>query len=399
MTTSVMNMLDPQFLMGVLEERQDFGMERAKYIGSRFLPSQDVPEQTVLWETVRRENRLAGVYSSKAKAIPGDEIGFETKFANLVWIKAAKTLDPDLVMKIRHPGNIPVYKAGMESPIAQSAANEVQRKMTEYLTFIDDQMAAQKEYFALGAMMGRLVWPPRKEDGTPITIPMPEWNADEKIDIQWPFTTKFVQSINTLKGVAAKTGLAERSGAGYYWNNLSNADPRKDLEVIADMMLELKGVDAEGATIIMSRKVLSYLAETTVVQRWAVGTNYEAAGASAYANLNKVKDFFQTAFGYNVMLYDAKWSYLDGVDSAGKEIIRSVRFLPADKIIVIPAGERVGIMAQAPQEMQNGGYTTGQTLYVKRQDTPPYEREMGVSQVCFPILQDPEAIGLFTVLG
>ena len=81
--TNVMNMMDPQFLMGVLEERQDFGAERSKYIGDRFLPAQDVPEQTVLWETVRRENRLAGVYSSKLKLFRAMKSGLKRNL--LTW--------------------------------------------------------------------------------------------------------------------------------------------------------------------------------------------------------------------------------------------------------------------------------------------------------------------------
>src|SRR3989337_565199 len=135
---SGMHMLDPQYLMGVLAERQDFGLERPKYIGSRFFPMQNVPEQTVLWETIRIENRLAGVYSSRGKAMPGDDIGFKTKFANLVWIKAAKTLDTDLVQKIRDPGMINIYKAGGPLPFAvQGIADRVTAKMNRYLAYID----------------------------------------------------------------------------------------------------------------------------------------------------------------------------------------------------------------------------------------------------------------------
>ena len=394
---SVMNMLDPRYLMGVLAERQDFGAERPKYIGETLLPARNVPEQTVLWETVRRENRLAGVYSSRGKAIPGDEIGFSTKLANLVWIKAAKFLDNDIVMKIRHPGNIPVWKSGGESPIATSAATEISMKMSEYLTFIDDQMAAQKEYFAIGAALGHLVWPPRDENGLPITPAMPEWNKDEKLDVTWPFVEKFKQNIWELEGVPAKTGLADRAGTGYAWTDKVNADPRYDLEVIADMMLELKGVDAEGATIIMSRKVLSYMAFLANIQNWITGKNYEANGASGFADVNRVKSSLETMFGYKIQLYDAKWTYLDGVDEKGKDVIKSVRFLPANKIIIIPPGESIGVMGQAPQETQKGDYTNDATIYVKRGDVPPYDREMGISQICFPLLTDPEGIAVFNV--
>lgn len=67
-----LNLLEPQYLMGLLAERQDFGLERPKYIGNKYFLRRNFPEQTVLWETIQRENRLAGVYSSKGKAVPGD---------------------------------------------------------------------------------------------------------------------------------------------------------------------------------------------------------------------------------------------------------------------------------------------------------------------------------------
>jgi hypothetical protein len=170
------------------------------------------------------------------------------------------------------------------------------------------------------------------------------------------------------------------------------------LEVIADMMLELKGVDAEGATLIMSRKALSHMAFLANIQRWITGTNYEQGpGVLGFADVERIKGTIQTMFGYNIRLYDAKWSYLDGLNPDGSEIIRSVRFLPANKMIVIPPGERIGTMAQAPHETQSGDYVWGKTVYVKRDDVEPYERQMGISNVIWPLLQDPEGIGVFTL--
>ena len=73
-------------------------------------------------------------------------------------------------------------------------------------------------------------------------------------------------------------------------------------------MLELKGVDPENATLIMSRKVLSYMAELANIQRWVVGVNYEAVNAGMAADIFKLKEKIQTMFGYDMQLYDAKWT-------------------------------------------------------------------------------------------
>lgn len=398
MSVDVLNLLEPRYLMGLIADRQDFGLERQKYIGKSYFPRKNFPEQTVLWETIQRENRLAGIFSSKGKAIPGDDLGFGQAFAKLVWIKAAKYLDPDIVSKIKAPGMVAVYKAGESAFPIMGMADRVAAKVKEYLEFIDDQLAAQEEYFALQAMQGELNWPPLGEDGKPLGVVMPEWNADEKLNIKWPFVEKFQQDISTLKGVPALAGQTDRAGTGYYWNNAS-ANPRHDLEVIADMMLELKSVDAENADLIMSRKVLSYMAELANIQRWIVGVNYESVNAGMAADIAKVKEKIKTMFGYEIKLYDAKWTYLNGVDSTGKEIVKSVRFLPPWRMLVVPRGETFGVMAQAPHEDQNNNWVYGPNVWVYTDPRPPREREMGIENICFPLMQQPEGVGVFQVMG
>ena len=392
MPVNTMNFLDPQFLMGVIEERQDFGNERSKYIGERFFPRQNYPEQTVLWELVRQENRLAGVFSAKGKAVPGDDIGWKTMFANVVWIKAAKYLDPDIVQKVRDPGMLPVYKAGGSAFAIQGIAQRVESKMREYLTFVDDQIAAQEEYFALQAMQGALRWPPLGADGLPIATAMPEWNADEKVDVTWPFTTEFKQSMYTLEGVPAKPGLANRNGTKLGWTD-PNADPAFDLEVIADMMMELKNVDMDGATALMSRKAISYISHLENVQRWLRGTNY--VKGDNFINNNLLKERVKSTFGLNIETYDAKWTYLDGLNADGSENISSVRFLPAHKMVIVPKTEKIGVMAQSPHETQDGNYVHGKTLHIHRAEKEPHERELSMSNLVFPLLTQPAGIGVF----
>lgn len=402
MAVDVLSLLEPRYLMGLIADRQDFGLERQKYIGGQYFPRKNFPEQTVLWETIQRENRLAGVYSSKGKAVPGDDIGWGQAFAKLMWIKAAKYLDPDIVSKIRAPGMVAVYKAGESAFPIVGMADRVAAKMREYLEFIDDQLAAQEEYFALSAMQGELIWPPVGADGQPLSDAImalnPEWNKDEKLHITWPFVTEFKQDIKNLTGVAAIPGGTARAGAGYWWNE-ANADPRHDLEVIADMMLELKSVDAENADLVMSRKVLSYMAEIANIQRWLVGVNYEAVNAGMLADISKVKEKIKTQFGYEIKLYDAKWTYIEGKDATGKEIVKSVRFLPSWKMLVVPRGEKFGVMAQAPHENQTNDWVYGPSVWVYTDPRPPREREMGIENVCFPLMQQPEGVGVFKVMG
>jgi len=400
MTINILSFLDPQYLMGVIAERQDFGAERGKYIGTELFPRRNFPEQTVAWETQRRENRLAGIYTAKGKPVPGDDIGFKTYFENMLWIKAGKYLDPDIVNKIRDPGMVAMYKSGGQAPFAvQGIAERVAAKMNQYLTFIDDQIAAQEEYFAIKALTNEFRWPPLGYDGQPIDNVNynPEWNHEGgKLEVEWPFHEKFVQNIWELEGVPASVGGTNRDGTQIRWTE-DGADPRYDLEVIADMMLEEKGVDADGATLLMSRKALSYIAFLASVQRWLIPTTDIGQGDRMFADVNRVKEWIQSAFGFRIRLYDAKWTYLDGFNDDGSEIIRSVRFMPANKMVVIPPGETVGVMAQAPHETQGGDYVWGKTISVKRQDEEPYERWMSMSNLCWPLMTSPDALGVFTL--
>lgn len=399
MAVNPLYLLEPMYLMGVIKERQDFGLERPKYIGRQYFKEQNVPEQTVLWESIRDTNRLGGVYSAKGKPVPGDELSFSSHFARLVWIKAAKVLDPQIVQAVRDPGMIALYKSGGPIPFAvESVADRVATKMKANAAYIDDQIQATKEYFCLQAMQGELVWPPLDASGNVIASPMPEWNSEEKIYIKWSFTPEFKQSVANLVGVPAVPGAAARQGTNILWNK-ANADPRHDLEVIADLMLELKNVDAENAEIVMSRKVLSYMAELANIQRWITGVNYESVNAGMAADIVKVKEKIKTMFGYEIRLYDAKWTYTDGVDAQGKEVERSVRFLPAHKMLVVPKGENFGTLAQARHENQDGDWVFGDSVWVYTEPRAPRTREVEMDNVVFPLLQQPEGVGVFTVLG
>lgn len=405
-------MLDPQYLMGVLSERQDFGQERPKYIGDRFFPIQNVPEQTVLWETIRMENRLAGIYSSRGKAIPGDDIGFKTKFANLVWIKAAKVLDTDTVQKIRDPGMINIYKSGGPVPFAvEGIQGRVTAKMNRYLAYIDDQIAAIKEYFRIKAMLGYLHWPPLGSDNLPIALPMPEWNAGQNIDMRWPFTDEFLYHRDRVdptdgttpapRTVANLTGLNGDVGAGFLWDDPS-ANPLVDMEVLGALMEDTKGVNPDNATMLMSRLVVSRLVRNPVMQNWLLGRTFSSVGGfEAAAGLPVLKEKIKGAFGFTIETYDAKWTYIDFANplSDGSENIRSVRFLPVGRVVVVPQGEKIGAMAQAPHENQQGDFVYGDVLHVHRDEKEPHDREMSMSNVTWPLLQQPEGIAVLDVLS
>lgn len=376
------DMLHPTFLAGVIQERPDRNAIRQSYIGERFLPMREVPERRLMWDSLVAENNLAGFYSAKGHAIPGDDVMFKTHFANLVDVKAARYLDPDIVGKIRDAGMTNVIKNAGDSFTIKGIQQRIQNHVRENLAWCDDAVDAQMEYMAIGALTGQIVWPPKDANGNAIAAPMPHWNAEEMMSVTFPLLSTFKQNASTL------AGYKSRPGAGVAWNN-SGANMILDLEVIAELMVETKGIDPSNAMIVMSRSTLSRQAFNTNVLYWVAGKNYEAPDGRRFADVDEVKNFIKTRLGYEIMTYDAQWTYRTHNTGAAPTINR-VKFLEEGKVLIFPRDSRPGYMAVAPHETQDGSYRTGKIPWVYREPIPPYERQMGVAVVGFPILERPE---------
>jgi hypothetical protein len=384
------DMLHPTYLMGAIQERPDRNAIRQGYIGSTLLPMREVPERRLMWDSLVSENNLAGFYSSKGHAIPGDDVMFKTHFANLVDVKAARYLDPDIVGKVRDPGMPAVIAAAGESWVVKGIQQRIQMHVRDNLAWCDDAVDAQIEYMQINAMLGEISWPPKDASGNPITSPMPHWNAEETMTITYPLYASFKQDATTL------TGYGSRAGAHIAWN-ATNADPIKDLEVIAELMVEEKGLDPTGGTVVMSRSTLSQLAFNANVLRWITGVSVDSTDgmvtnsspAPGFADISAVKSFIKTRLGYNIVTYDAQWTYREHNPGA-MPTIRRVKFLPEGKVLIIPPGSQPGFLAVSPHETQDGSYRSGKIPWVYREPIPPYERQMGVSLVAFPVLTRPE---------
>lgn len=384
------DMLHPTFLLGAIQERPDRNSIRQSYIGQSLLPMREVAERRMMWDTMVSENNLAGFYSSKGHAIPGSDLMFNSHFANLVDVKAARYLDPDIVGKVRDPGMVAVIKSAGDSFTIKGIQQRIQQHVADNLGWCDDAVDAQMEYMSIHAMLGTIEWPPKDANGDPIVTPMPHWNADETLTVTFPLLSEFKQSASTL------TGYKSRTGGAAAWNAVSGADPILDLEVIAELMVETKGIDPYGAKLIMSRATLSRMAFLPNVLNYITGIALKSDNspvvsgpAPQYANIQNVKEFIQTKLGYEIVTYDAQWTYQES-NSGTAATIRRVKFLPEGYVLIVPRISDPGFMAVAPHETQEGSYRSGKIPWVYREPIPPYERQMGVSLVAFPVLTRPE---------
>lgn len=386
------DMLTPTFLMGAIQERPSRNAIRQSYIGESLFPRKDVPERRLMWDSMVSENNLAGFYSPKGAAVPGSDLMFATHFADLVDVKASRYLDADILAKVRDPGMPAIIKAAGESFTVAGIVERVNSHIKDNLAWCDDAVDAQLEYMAIGAITGAINWPPRDANGVAIPNNMPHWNPEMTLSVQFPLRAEFQQNASTL------TGYNGRTGGGYAWTNAS-ADPIKDLEVIAQFMVEQVGIDPFGAKIIMSRSTLSQIAFQPNILRWITGVEYNGSGlalngspALQYADVSQLKNFIQTRLGYEIVTYDAQWTYRTLNKTTGVETVHRVKFLPEGKIVILPKGFDLGFMAMAPHETQNNNWVTGKAAWYWQSEKPPIMREMGVNVVAFPVVNYPDEI-------
>lgn len=389
MATYPNDMLTPAFLLGAIQERPERNAIKQNYIGEQLFPRREVPERRVMWDSMVSENNLAGFYSVKGQAVPGSDVTFATHFRDLVDVKASRYLDPDIVGKVRDPGMAAVVKNAGDSFTIKAIQSRIAQHVSNNLAWCDDAVDAQLEYMAVKALTGTLVWPPKDANGNSIVDPMPHWNPEMEMTVNFNLRSDFVQNASTL------TGYKSRTGGGFAWTNAS-ADPIKDLEVISELMVEETGLDSYGATIIMSRSTLSRLAFQPNILRWITGQVsagvVNASAAPDFADIAAVKSFIETRLGYTIRLYDSQWTYRTLNKTTGVETVKRVKFLDEGKLIILPKGSNPGYMAMAQHETQDGAFASGKIPWIYRDPKPPYMREMGVSVVAFPILTHPDEI-------
>jgi hypothetical protein len=377
------NPLTSKFLDAAIEERPDKKAIKQSYIGLSLLPMKPVPDYELNWDVIKHQNHVAGIYSHTGVPIPGDSPGFYQLIADVINIMASRVMDDQTVMVLREPGELAVH-----SQATRALRQKAKAKLAEYLGESDDEVDVTVEYLIMEVLQGVLHWPPRAEDGTVIASAPAYWgNVSFTIDLG--FRSEFVQDISAL------VGYDSRSGGGQNWKHAS-ADPVLDLEVIAELMTELTGLNMKGATLIMSRSVLSWIATRTNVLQWFRATD----SGQKFIDTSSLKTFLETKLGYKIVTYDAKWTY--SVPSASESGVTEVhvRFLPPGKMIVIPAGAlgmKYAYFATAPTSGADDSYRTGKYTWAEKLRKPPWTWELGVGLKGFPIMKTVNEIAIFDV--
>ncbi len=376
------DMLSYTFLTRVVNEKPSKEAIKQSYVGTQLMPFREVPTRKLSWDVVFSENNLAGYYGPKGQAVPGDDILFSTVFANLIDIKASRELDPDQIMTMRGPGALTVFNAAAQVPELQAKVQLEQRHVAERLDWCNSAVDSQVEYTIWQLLStGQVMWPPLDSAGAAITSPMPHWNANQRLRVVFPMRNEFKQKASTLVGYNGRVNTTGRVA----WTNAA-ADIIQDLEIILELVLETTGVSMEGATVWMSRTLLSKLAFNSTLLTWIAGSNKEQQGARQFASVGEIKTFLETKLGWKIQTYDAHWTYRQDTPNS-KPTIHRVPFMGRGKVVIIPQGMDLGYMATTFLKQGDGNYRSGKYAWSYEQPKPPHEMELGVNVVAWPVVE------------
>jgi hypothetical protein len=332
---------------------------------------------------MKSENNLAGIYDPRGRAIPGDELLYNTLIANLVDIKASRTLESWSVQQLRDAGMPHIYKQGGSSHIMAGIQQRLKAHINKRLAWCNEAVDAQIEYFAMQALQGSITWPPTANDGSAISPAMPHWNATMTFTVPMGLPSAQNQAATTLTGYDPGSGAA--TGGGAVWSDFTNADPILDLETINEYMAKTFGVGMRGGTIYLSTVDLRNMSRCSNVLDWFVGTNKEQTGARAFVDQGDLINTLKTNMGWTIKTYDAQWTHRAN-DPMKSPTVQRVDFLTQGKILILPPGGAVGGMMTAPIESEPGGaWVYGKMGWSHQDDTaPPWDITLGVNAVAFP---------------
>jgi hypothetical protein len=392
------NPLSTQFMEQVVALRPTKKAIKEGYIGERYLPFRDIDDYVAIWDATRAENPMAGFFALEDMPRPGQDLDFETFKSDVMHSSAMRTLTAKDIQGFRQPGESHLrYGTGFG---ADYFRKKNARKVAELTAWCDDALDTQIEYLRIQSLLGRITWPPVDAAGSAIAAAaLPVHWGDIKVNFPIPFLAGdgtfngFSQAATTLAsgitgGISAQ-GIAWTTDTG---TAASSGNMIRDLEVIGQLMLERQGISPDRLEILCSRSILSQAAFNTNMLNWVLGDNKEKPDRPQVA-ISDIKDFVKTKFGWTFGLYDAQWTYVaQNTYGNNKPTVNRVRFLPADKVLILPRPEisEMGVMATAPSPGPSRQWKHGKYFWMKVLEEPPWTTKMGMGMYVWPMISQTD---------
>lgn len=363
------DVLTPRFMLDAVQE---FPRDKS-YIGRTLFPELSVSNYDLMWDQFVNQNTLANIYGIDAETIPGHDVISRRQFADLIRIQAARLI-PEEKLLILRDGTL--AEAMQTNRSVADLVGAARAYLARALDQCNNEVETTIEYLCINALQGSIPWPPP-------TITQ-EYAATASFSIDYNFNSLWNgKPISSLGGAAG--------GGGVPWSTVATADPVADLLALFGLMESNVGIYPGGATIILSNKVLSYLARNTMMRNFMQYTN------PGFLNVTEIRSYFETQLGVTLQVYGAMYSDLVVNSAPNQEpAVNWKRFLPENRVIIIPNFSRgqIGNLITGPAWANN--FQTGKYTWRKEQEDP-WNVKVGVGYNGFPRIQHPEAIAVFDV--
>jgi len=373
------------FLEEVLKKRPD----RSKvgylqnFIWREFFQWKMFDSRNILMERGRGQNQLAGLSSPEGQALPRPKVSGDTFLSTLMDVKSYALVKPDIVQADLQLGELAVARA-----TGTSVARQMESKVTDYIT---NEMAENEdvvdnmlEYLAVGALKNAVTWPPVTNAGAAITPAPRYWGSEIAGTWNVGLAAELNQVITSLVDNAGSAATADQRKV---WSDAS-ADIIGALDVVDQICRQNHAFTIRGGQIICRSTLMKHLIKNTAILNLLRGDTHEQPGASGFITTKQLEDWFATGLDYKFRFYDTFWTY-EALTKNADYTPSVVYYLNENEIIFIPPQGISGWMGTAPLETEDGSYNEGGPMpWLYRRPKPPYEREMGVHTVAWPVFAD-----------
>lgn len=389
--TDFVDVLTPQFMLAAITERDPDMTLARNFLWRRKFPPMDIPEDEFSWELLREQGILAGFFGPDGKPLPATEIDNDIARGTIGRVMAMRSISATDVNNLREMATIAsANPEAMSMNVLRSKAERHQKKVADAILSMDDQIERQLEYMACGALTGAIYWPPRDPVTNTDILPTgqlePYWGK-VRTEVELPFPEINKQSATTLVDANANAGTQVA------WTDTANADIVADMDMIADILSDESGADTSNLTFILSKKMMRAIAANEKILGMIRGNGTFPTPAGALTQ-QQVRTFVADMFGWTFEVYDQVWTYATGKPTE-RQTVHKVRYIAEDTIIIHPTGVTPGRMLMSPHKGPNAVWATGKLPWIKNEDTPPYNTELGIAINAWPMNQRWDTVMVF----
>jgi hypothetical protein len=330
--------LNPRLWTGIVK---DFPIPMT-YMGNSLLPIREVPGDKLMWDMEKARNILAPFVAVDAESPRMSPREITQAQADVLYIKFKRSLAASDVRILREFGTAPILT--LQANMAAAARARIVGIAEELSKTVD----ARVEWMQIQALTGGFTIAPNPLSQLGFTMAYP------------------------INQVAPAT----------LWTDVVNSDPLADIQ---SWMLQLT---YPLTRMVIGRVVLyNLLRNQKLIRQLGFSAGMPSGNAPTSVGQDKILQFFSTALGLNVQVYDAR--YTTEVDNGTVTTETVTKFLPDNKVIFLP-DQPVGYTASAPAEQNN--FQSGKFSWVQDPNAPgakkdPYVYELGVGFYGVPIVE------------